>query len=335
MSQPIAGSRRPELEEVYRSCHGFLFALGYRMTGSADDARDIVQEAFVRAVERQASELTDSWRPWLARVVVNLSIDALRRRKRQRYAGPWLPQPLATGDDATEFAALADPGTPGLEAREPASRDTPEARYERLESASFAFLVALEVLTPAQRAALILHDVFDYSAREVARCIDTSEGNARVLLHRARRAMRGYDDAPCRLGPGLRERTRAALEEFLRCLIQQDAGGLERLLAEDVRTVTDSGGQYAALGKPLVGRGPVIRLYLRVAKRRAPGARIERRAVNGLPALFIEFESSVGRQAPRALLRCELDRAGRIRELHAILAADKLAAIDRAPRPDA
>lgn len=326
MSQPIAGPGSDELGGIFRSHRGFLFGLSYRLTGSADDAQDVVQEAFVRAMEQPLPGLGEAWRRWLARVVVNLSIDALRRRKRRGYVGPWLPQPLATGEDAVELAA--DRACPDAAPRDGA-RGSAEARYELLESVSFAFLLALEALKPKQRAALILHDVFDYSAREVADCLGTSEGNARVLLHRARATMRGYDRAPRRPSPELEERTRAALEEFLRCLLQQDVPGLERLLTEGARTLTDSGGQYTALAKPLFGRSAVMRLYLRVAKRRAPGARIERRLVNGAPALLIEFASTLRRQAPRVLLRCDLDAAGRIEEVHVILAARKLAALGR------
>jgi RNA polymerase sigma-70 factor (ECF subfamily) len=327
MSRSTAGPESDALGGIFRSQRGFLFGVSYRLTGSADDAQDVVQEAFVRAMEQAPPDLGDAWRRWLARVVVNLSIDALRRRKRQRYAGPWLPEPLATGDDAVELAA--DRAALDAAPRDGIARASPEARYELLESVSFAFLLALEALKPKQRAALILQDVFDYSAREVADCLGTSEGNVRVLLHRARTTMRGYDRAPRRPSPELEGRTRAALEEFLRCLLQQDAAGLERLLTEDARTLTDSAGEYTALAKPLFGRHAVMRLYLRVAKRRAAGARIERRLVNGSPALLIEFASTVRSQAPRVLLRCDLDAAGRIEEVHVILASRKLAALGR------
>ncbi len=111
----------------------------------------------------------------------------------------------------------------------------------------------------------------------------------------------------------------------MRCLLQQDIEGLERLLAEDVRTVTDGRGEYTALHEPLVGRAQVMRLYLRVARRRTPGAKTVLRQVNGLPALKIEFATTLRRQAPCALLRCELDDEGRIRELHVILGPAGLA----------
>jgi RNA polymerase sigma-70 factor (ECF subfamily) len=318
----------PDLGEVFRAHERFLFGLSYRLTGSADDARDVVQETFARAIEHPPARTDEPWRPWLARVAVNLSVDTLRRRRRRPYVGPWLPQPLGGGEDTEPPSFSAGRAEGSGAALEDRFRETPEARYELLESVSFAFLMALEVLTPKQRAALILHDVFDYSALEVGQCIGASEGHARVLLHRARRAMRGYDRARSRPTPELRERTRRTLEELVRCLLNQDVAALERLLSEDVRTVTDADGEYTALHEPLEGRARVMRLYLQVAQRRAAGARMELRLVNGLPALLVRFEKTLRRQAPRLLLRCELDPKGRIREIHAILATRKLAAID-------
>src|SRR5690242_9027045 len=149
------------------------------MTGSAADAEDLVQETFVRALEHATQLQEEAMRPWLLRVAVNLSLDALRRRKRRRYLGAWLPAPIEAGETGGE------------------SSSGPDARYARLESISFAFLLALEVLTPRQRAVLLLRDVFDYSARETAAALDISEANVRIVHHRARGAMRAYDGERC------------------------------------------------------------------------------------------------------------------------------------------
>ncbi len=304
-----------DLEEAFRSYRGLLFGLSYRLTGSVEDAQEIVQETFARAIERPPPRTDQPWRPWLVRVAVNLSLDALRQRRRRGYPGPWLPAPLETAD--VEDTSL--------------TQQRPDCRYEQLESVTFAFLLVLEVLTPQQRAMLILRDVFDYSAREAAEVVGTSEGHARVVLHRARKAMRAYDRSRCRPTPELQERTRHAIEAFMRCIIQEDIDGLTKLLADDVRTVTDGAGEYTALPRPLVGRPQVMRLYLQVARRRAAGARFDTRLVNGLPGLVVEFATTVRRQAPCALLRCELNPEGRIRELHAILGPHKLAAVRADP----
>src|SRR3954469_9653521 len=125
------------------------------MTGVAADADELVQETFVRALEHPPAALREL-RPWLTRVAMNLARDRLRRRRRESYVGPWLPSPVETGDE----------GAPP--AYEPPESLGTEARYELLESVSFAFLLALEALGPRQRAVLLLRDVFDYSVRETA-----------------------------------------------------------------------------------------------------------------------------------------------------------------------
>src|SRR5262245_52913922 len=305
-----ASEREGGLAAAFRADRPLLLALCYRLTGTAADAEEIVQESFARALERPPADTDRPWRPWLVRVAVRLCLDALRRRRRRRQAGPWLPGLVADGDAAW-----------------PASAETPEQRYGLRESASVAFLLALEALRPAPRAALILADAFGYSAREVAEALGTSEGNARVLLHRARRALAARDPASFEPTPGRALLARERLAELLRCLAAQDVAGVERLLAADVRMLTDGGGEFAALAAPLSGRGPVARLILRVARRRAPGARIAIALANGLPAAAIEYARAIGRQAPRVLLRCELDAAGAIRELHWIAAPRKLAAV--------
>jgi RNA polymerase sigma-70 factor (ECF subfamily) len=299
------------LDALFRTHERMLWGLSYRLTGCAADADDIVQDAFTRALERRAPTDAASWRPWLVRVATNLAIDALRRRRRQPYAGAWLPSPIET--DVEDEPASHEPA--------------PEGRYELLESVSFAFLLALEALTPRQRAVLLLRDVFDYSAREVGAVLEMSEENVRITHHRARRSMREYDRSRSHPTRAVQEETQRALVEFVRCLISQDVAGVEALLAESVRTVTDGGGEFTALHAPMVGRAKVMHLHLTVAQRRGPGARVTMRQINGLPAVLIEYASAERKQAPRAVLRCELGPDGRIVELHTILASRKLTAV--------
>jgi RNA polymerase sigma-70 factor (ECF subfamily) len=300
---------------LFRAQRKRLWGLAYRLTGSAEDAEDAVQEAFARLVAAPPAAPPDELGRWLARVTTNLGIDALRRRRRRAYAGPWLPSPVETPEEEVEE----------LRAGEGAD---PEARYGLAESASFAFLVALETLSPRQRACLLLRDVLGHSARETAELLGASEGAVRVSHLRARRALAPYDAARCIPTPELRERHAAVLERFLVCLQAQDARGLEALLAESVETVTDAAGEFTALAAPLAGRERVARLYLMAAlHRREGGTRTEIRLVNGLPAALVTLHSPVRRQAPRSLLRCELDGDGRIRVVHAVLAPRKLAAL--------
>ncbi len=296
-----------EIERVFRERQRMLWGLCYRLTGVAADADELVQETFVRAIERPPPAADEDWHRWLVRVATNLSLDRLRARRRRAYVGPWLPAPIELAE-----TVLAEDGV--------------EAGYERLESVSYAFLLALEVLAPRARAVLLLREVFDHSAAEVARLLDTSEANVRVVHHRARRRL----DA---VRPGARplrevaESTRAALHALVDCLMRQDEAGMRALLTAAVRTVTDGGGEYTALRAPLVGLDRVVRFHLETGRRRGPISRVEIREINGLPALVIETTPLRPQMAPRLVLRCEVDRDGRINELHTILTARKLTAV--------
>lgn len=301
------------IEAAFRSAERRLWGLCYHMTGVAADADELVQEAFVRAMESGRALAGADLERWLIRVATNLSLDCLRRRKRRAYPGPWLPSPLETREkpDGSDTAAT--------------NADTAQ-RVEQAEEVTYAFLVALEALSPRARAVLLLLDVLDYSPAEVATILDVSEGNVRVLHHRARRTLADFD-VEVVASPGVRERQRSALAQFLLCMMNQDAAGMETLLTHDVRSVTDGGGRYTALREPLVGRTPVIRFHLETARRRAPISNTEFRSINGVPALVVVTRPLRPQMAPRLVLRCEVDACGRIRELHTILAPRKLTAV--------
>ncbi|MEX2207637.1 MAG: sigma-70 family RNA polymerase sigma factor [Myxococcota bacterium] len=296
-------------EALFAEQRARLFGLAYRLTGSAEDAEDAVQEAFVRLLEGGTSLAAGERAFWLVRVTTNLAIDALRRRKRRAYVGPWLPSPVDAAGDIDEAA---------------------DARYDRLESATFAFLVALEALGPRQRAVLLLRDVVGAPAREVARILALSEANVRVIHTRARRAMETYDRSRCAPTAELQARHRAALEGFLGALLAQDVSALEAWLAESARTVTDSAGNYTALASELEGRARVARFYVQAARNRQTGEpRAEIRILNGLPALVIRLGRPVRRQAPLTVIGLELDGEGRIARVLTVLATRKLAALAR------
>jgi len=296
-----------------RSEQRLLWGLCYRLTGVAADADEIVQETFTRALQRDG--IVGQGRPWLVRVATNLSLDLLRARKRRGYPSSWLPSPVETeGEESGEW----DASTVGHDV---------EARYERAESLSYAFLIALEALGPRSRAVLILRDVLDYSAGEVADVLATSEANVRIIHHRARKRMERYDRERRPSLRTLAQETRRALESFLGCLARQDAAGLGALLAETVRTVTDGGGRYTALRRPLVGRAQVASFHLKTAKWRAPVSQVDIRWINGLPAAVIATVTARASQAPRLVLRCEIDGDGKIREVQSVLAPRKLTAV--------
>ena len=299
------------IESTFRASERRLWGLCYRITGVAADADELVQEAFVRAVEAPSSLQGGDLERWLVRVATNLSLDCLRRRRRRRYHGPWLPSPLET-EEALDV--------PEAEAAGAAQR------LERAEQVSYAFLVALEALSPRARAVLLLADVLDYPVAEVARILDTTEGNVRVLQHRARRTLARFD-VEVVASPRVRERQRAALEKLMLCMMNQDAAGMEALLTDDVRSLTDGGGRYTALREPLLGRAAVVRFHLETARRRAPISSTEFRWINGVAGLVVVTRPLRPQMAPRLVLRCEVDADGRIRELHTILNPRKLTAV--------
>jgi predicted DNA-binding protein YlxM (UPF0122 family) len=197
-----------------------------------------------------------------------------------------------------------------------------------LESVSFAFLLALEALTPKQRAVLLLRDVFDYTVGEVVEALGMSEAGVNTTLRRARRAMSSYDAARSVPTRAAQERNRGTLEALLRALVAKDVPAIERLLARDVRYLSDGGGEFAAAGAPIVGASRLAALLRRLLEIRGPPDETEVRMVNGFPAVLARYRTVPGpRAAPAFLMRLDVDAEGRVRELHSVLASRKLAAV--------
>src|SRR5262245_5027783 len=282
------------------------------MTGVAADADDLVQETFLRAIERPPADTDAELRPWLVRVAMNLARDQLRRRRRRVWIGPWLPSPVETGDD--EASPSFEPSAT-------------EGRYDLLESCTFAFLLALEALTPQQRAVLLLRDVFDYSVAETAAALGLGSPNVKTTHHRARRAMAAYDASRRPPTRTLQESTRQALAGLMAALVHGDARAIEALLAPDVRTLTDGGGEFHAARKPIVGRERVARFYRRLTEQRAPDQQVFVRMVNGLPALIIDFGSLDAGYARHGVIALDVSDNGLVRRVHSVLATSKLTAV--------
>ena len=296
------------IDDAYREHARFVWGVCYRMTGSAADSDDLVQETFARALASPPARADEPWRPWLVRVAVNLARDRFRRRKREPYVGPWLPSPIETGDDAAD------------------REDGIEARYGMLESVSYAFLLACEALTPRQRAVLLLRDVLDYSVEETAGALGLSEANVKTTHHRARAAMKAYDAAREPPTRALQAKTRGALERFAALLTMGDASLVEALLAPLSTTATDANGEYRAALRVVHGADRVARFYVGLMKKTSPvGAEV--RMMNGLPALVVTVEPHDRRVAPRVVIRVDVDDEGRIAQIHTILARAKLSAV--------
>lgn len=287
----------------------FLWGVCYRMTGSAADAEDLVQETFLRALQRPPADPSLPLRPWLTRVSMNLCRDLLRRRRRRGYPGVWLPEPVEAGETDGE----ADSDTPSA-----------EARYSALESASFAFLFAAEALTPSQRAVLILRDAFDYSSAETASLLDMSEGNVRITLHRARKAMTAYDRGRFTPSPALAATARETVLELIGHLAAQNVEGARKLLSPEAIAYSDGGGVYYAAGVPVRGRERIIKMYSKLARGASSDVRVEIRALNGSPAMVGDDPRPRKPNAPRFVLVFDMGPDGLVRAMFSVLAPDKL-----------
>jgi RNA polymerase sigma-70 factor (ECF subfamily) len=289
--------------QAFENERGFLWALAYRLTGNAADADDVVQETFVRALRHPPADTSEPWRPWLVRVAVNLGRDVLRRRRRRDYVGVWLPSPMETGEQATQ---------------------APDSVYELVESASLAFLLALETLTPSQRAVVLLRDVFDHSVRETAEALGMSEANVKTTHSRARRALKPWEERRVRPTRAVQERTRAALLALMDALQRGDGPALQTLLAADVQSLSDGGGVYFASRRPVEGRAAVARLYLGLGSKAGRVTSVRLRMVGGLPAVDLQIADGPAGWAPRVVLQAELGPDGSIARLYSMMAPAKL-----------
>jgi RNA polymerase sigma-70 factor (TIGR02957 family) len=284
-------------EDEFDELRPAAFAIAYRMLGSVSEAEDVVQEGFLRLHRaRTGGEPIESPRAYLSTVVSRLALDQLRsaRVRRETYVGEWLPEPL-----------LATAG------------DDPARRAEMADSLSLAFLVMLESLSPEQRAAFLLHDVFDESYDRIAELVGTSEQNARQLATRARRHVK--EQRP--RFEATREQREELATRFFAAAEEGDLQGLEELLAHDVVFRGDGGGKAPAAARAIHGRGRVARLMiagLRTLARLA-GVTMRRREVNGQPGALIFDDEG------RLLSVMILDIAeGQIQGVSAIVNPDKL-----------
>lgn len=296
---------RANWEASFEASRGHLWALAYRMMGTAADAEDLVQAAYLRALEKPPPRGGDA-RGWLVRVTMNLARDELRRRQHRAYAGPWLPAPIATPEH--------DP--PEAETR------TSETRYAMAESLTFAFLLALEALSPQARAVLLLRDVFDYSGREAANVLELSEANVKTTLHRARKAMAAYDR---RRPPRADETVQPLLERFLAALMGGDLEEVVRLLAEDAEAHTDGGGAFHAARNVVLGGERVAKFFLGILRRRQRIDDMRLLRINGMVSLVIEAAEDDPLLAPRFVTAIDPTPDGeRIARIYVSMAPDKL-----------
>jgi RNA polymerase sigma-70 factor (ECF subfamily) len=280
-----------------------LFAVAYRMLGSASEAEDVVQDAWLRYA---AGDRTDLRSPeaFLTTIVTRLCLDRLKsaRAAREEYIGPWLPEPIATD-----------------------ARQQPEESASLAESLTLAFLVLLETLSPEERAVFLLREVFEYSHAEIAQMLNSTEANCRQLFHRARGRVaerRPHVHAK-------RPDTRELVQRFVTAFRAGDTGALTSILAEDVGFWGDGGGKVVAARHPLFGREAVVNLLAGI-RRTAPSAGISLDRVsldvidvNNEPAVLIRVDGRID-----SVYACEVAGA-RITAIRVVRNPDKLAYIAR------
>ncbi|MDI3386707.1 RNA polymerase sigma-70 factor [Streptomyces sp. B-S-A8] len=250
----------PALAAEFETHRPRMFALAYRLLGSAEEADDAVQDAYLRWSGAVRADIREP-AAWLAKVVTNLCVNRLTsaRARREEYVGPWLPEPVVTGAGALG----------------------PLDSAEQRDSVSTALLVLLERLTPAERAVYVLREAFAYRHREIAQVLEVTEANARQLYGRAVRRVAARTP---RFVPRP-EQQRGLVESFIAAAREGDVAGLEKLLADDVTWWGDGGGRITAARRPIVGREKVLRFLAGSAERFLVGVELESVEVNGWAAL--------------------------------------------------
>jgi RNA polymerase sigma-70 factor (ECF subfamily) len=289
-------------QDLFTTERPLLFSIAYRMLGSASDAEDVLQDAWLRY--RGVDESTiRSPKAFATTIVTRLCLDRLKSAQvtRRDYIGPWLPEPVLTSEV-----------------------EGPEAMLERSESVTLAFLVLLEKLSPEERAAFLLKDVFGYEHAEIARMLGTTAENSRQLLHRAKARL--AEGRP-RL-TGTPPSRRAVAERFARAFSAGDGSELTALLARDVGVWTDGGGKASAARRPIVGRDSVLNFLIGLHRTAhttgmAGDVSLGIEDVNSEPALVLRL---AGRLESIFVLSIDEDTISGIR---VVRNPDKLERIDR------
>jgi RNA polymerase sigma-70 factor (ECF subfamily) len=243
--------------EEFLAARPMLFALAYRMLGSTSEAEDVLQDAWLRAATATDIRNPDAW---LTTVVTRLCLDVLgsARVRREEYVGPWLPEPLVSADDGPEQAA------------------------ELADSVSLAFLVLLEELSPAERAAFLLREVFRFDYPEVASMLERSEASCRQLVSRAHRHV---DQRRTRFTADRAKAQELSLSFLFACQTG-DLSAVTSMLAADAVLVSDGGGKVQAARRPINGPDKIGRFLIGVLQKAGPGIDYLPATVNGEPGVL-------------------------------------------------
>ena len=294
-----AKAEEDRLIDEFEALRPYLLRVAYSHLGSLSEAEDIVQESWVRLQGVDRSTIRNL-RAWLTTVVSRLALDVLTsaRARRERYVGPWLPEPIV---DTSELGV------------------DPAGRVDLDESVSMAMLVVLESLSPAERSAFLLHDVFGYSFPEVADVVGRTPEATRQLATRARHAVEArrprYPAAPAQ--------QREVISAFHAAAEEGDVASLLELLDPAVAFRSDGGGVVSAARKVITGAERVARVITRMAGHYGDAFRLTAVTVNGAPGLILDTGGSP------SVLAFTIDQ-GRITEIDAVRNPEKLSTLPRA-----
>ncbi len=279
--------------DIFQQHRPRLLGLAYRMLGTPADAEDVLHDAWLRWHAQDKASLDDP-EAWLVTVTTRLALDRLRHAKveREHYTGPWLPEPLIGPEDQ------------------------PDTQAEQAETLTMSFLLMLERLSAEERAAFLLHEVFDYSHAEAATILGITEDASRQRVHRAKLRVR---EERTRFTANAQTQRRL-LERFAQALDQPTEENLHALFAEDAMHISDGGGLATAALRPLLGATRIAHLYLQVAKHEHDH-HVHRRlhTLNGAPVLLTWAN---GHLVTATWIECEGER---IVALHALRNPEKLA----------
>jgi RNA polymerase sigma-70 factor (ECF subfamily) len=277
---------------AFEAVRSRLFGLAYRMLGSRADAEDIVQETYLRWHKADQGTVENP-EAWLVTAATRLAIDRLRRlqTEREAYVGPWLPEPILSEDNM------------------------PDRHLELASDLSIAMMTLLETLAPDERAAFLLHDVFDVDYGRIASIIGKSEAACRQVIHRARERVRGSRKRFESTESG----KRALLEKFKTALEAIDEQALVALFAPDATWMADGGGRTAAATHPLVGVDQIMKVVIGLRRKSWPADRVlELATINGEPGLCVRDGGRL-----TAVMAFDTD-GGQIVSVYAVVNPDKL-----------
>jgi len=290
--------RKRDQEVAFEQYRVLLFSVAYRMTGSASEAEDLVQETYLR-YQASTNQQIVSLKAYLTTIITRLALDYLKsaRVAREQYIGEWLPEPILTSENG----------------------GFPLAELEQQETLSLAFLRLLEALSPPERAVFLLHEIFGYPFSEIGVMLEKSPATCRQIFHRAKLALQ---DKRVRFDPEP-ERQRQLLLSFLSASQAGDIAALTNLLAQDAITWTDGGGKVPSILKPIYGQQAVARLWPSLFRANQQPLTFTLAEINGSPAILCWDEGKLA-----VVISLTLSAEG-IQEIYGLLNPEKLAYLQK------